>query len=115
MIKHLLPSRVAARMGYPVLGSVVAFIAAMVMLGSSAPFGFAVTPAPDGGYSGENTAEGTNALFSLSSGIDNTAIGFDALFSDTSGSQNTAVGVAALDSNTTGASNTAIGYEALVR
>ena len=115
MINHLLPSRVAARMGYPVPGSVVALIAAMVMLGSSAPLGFAVTPVPDGGYSGENTAEGTNALFSLSSGIDNTAIGFDALFSDTSGSQNTAVGVAALDSNTTGASNTAIGYEALVR
>src|SRR6267378_6704390 len=46
------------------------------------PKAFGVTPAPDGGYAGENTAEGSNALFSLSSGIDNPAIGFDALFSN---------------------------------
>src|ERR1700751_481876 len=39
----------------------------------------AVNPPPDGGYPGENTAEGTNALLSLTSGIDNTAVGFDAL------------------------------------
>src|SRR5947209_16127278 len=51
----------------------------------------AVNPPPDGGYPGENTAEGTNALFSLTSGIDNTAIGFDALFADTTGMENTAV------------------------
>ena len=79
------------------------------------PKAFGVSPAPDGGYAGENTAEGTNALFSLSSGIDNTAIGFDALFSNTTGSENTAVGVAALDSNISGSLNTAIGYETLVR
>ena len=75
----------------------------------------AVTPAPDGGYPGENTAEGANALFNLSSGIDNTAVGFDALFSTNAGSENTAVGVAALSSNTTGRTNTAIGYETLTR
>ena len=40
----------------------------------------AVSPAPDGGYAGNNTAEGTSALFSLTSGADNTAIGFQALF-----------------------------------
>src|SRR2546430_16857551 len=49
----------------------------------------AVNPPPDGGHPGENTAEGTNALFSLTSGIDNTAIGFDALFADTTGMENT--------------------------
>src|SRR5436853_309629 len=75
----------------------------------------AVNPPPDGGYPGENTAEGTNALFSLTSGIDNTAVGFDALFADTTGMENTAVGVAALSSNTSGNLNTAVGYETLTR
>lgn len=35
----------------------------------------AVSPAPDGGYPGGNTAEGQNALFSLTSGTYNTAVG----------------------------------------
>src|SRR5436305_2295299 len=43
----------------------------------------AVTPAPDGGYPGGNTAEGTNALFSLTTVVDNTALGFQALYHDT--------------------------------
>jgi len=90
----------------------------------------AVVPAPDGGYPGGNTAEGTNALFSLTSGVWNTALGFEALnndvagklntatgfralFSDTSGSNNTAAGVYALYGNTTGGFNTAIGTNAL--
>ena len=41
----------------------------------------AVIPPPDGGYPGDNTAEGDNALFGLTTGIENTAIGFDELFS----------------------------------
>jgi hypothetical protein len=67
----------------------------------------AVTPAPDGGYPGQNTAEGTDALFSLTAiaGI-NTGLGFSALYSNTTGTVNTAVGGYALRSNTTGASNT---------
>src|SRR5258707_13589546 len=36
----------------------------------------AVSPAPDGGYPGGNTAEGQKALFSLTSGGFNTAVGF---------------------------------------
>ena len=72
-------------------------------------------PPPDGGYPGENTAEGTQALFSLTSGIDNTAVGFDALFANTTGIENTAVGVAALSSNINGKLNTAVGYETLTR
>ena len=73
----------------------------------------AVTPAPDGGYPGFNTAEGDNALQSLTSGTSNTAIGFDALFSNTTGSNNTATGIDALFSNTTGSNNTATGIGTL--
>src|SRR5919106_2437601 len=78
------------------------------------PTAQAVVPAPDGGYPGANTAEGTNALFSLTTGIDNTAVGFQALFHNTTGSNNTAEGFRALFRNTTGAQNTATGVNALI-
>ena len=39
-------------------------------------------PPPDGGYPNQNTAEGTDALFSLTVGGDNTAIGTRALYSN---------------------------------
>ena len=52
------------------------------------PTAQAVTPAPDGGYPNQNTAEGEDALFSLTTGADNTAIDFDALDSNTTGSDN---------------------------
>ena len=73
----------------------------------------AVVPAPDGGYPGFNTAEGQNALFSLTSGVWNTALGFQALNHDTAGAENTATGARALFSNTTGFRNTANGAFAL--
>jgi hypothetical protein len=73
------------------------------------PIAQAVTPAPDGGYPGENTAEGSNALFSLTTGTHNTATGFEALSSNTAGNANTASGHNALASNTTGNQNTAVG------
>ena len=73
----------------------------------------AVSPAPDGGYSGFNTAEGQDALFSLTTGIWNTAIGGDALFSDTTGIANTALGLNALRHNVGGNGNTATGVNAL--
>ena len=72
-----------------------------------------LSPPPDGGYAGDNTAEGTDALFSLTTGTDNTAIGFDALFGNTTGDSNTATGSIALMSNTTGVRNTANGFAAL--
>jgi len=78
-----------------------------------APAAQAVVPAPDGGYPANNTAEGTDALFSLTSGTDNTAIGFDALYSNTVGVKNTAAGTSALFSNTNGSDNTAVGHLAL--
>ena len=95
-----------------------------------APQAFAVSPAPDGGYPGQNTAEGDNALFSLTTGVNNTAngafalsanttgnnnagTGFGVLYNNMSGSRNTANGVYALYSNTIGDTNTANGFEAL--
>jgi hypothetical protein len=69
----------------------------------------AVTPAPDGGYANENTAEGTNALFHLTTGDHNTAVGFEALLNNTTGSANTAIGHNVLQSNTSGIHNTGIG------
>jgi hypothetical protein len=77
------------------------------------PASVAVTPAPDGGYQGGNTAEGDNALFSLTFGSNNTAIGFDALANDGSGASNTATGYGTLYINTTGSDNTANGGSAL--
>ena len=74
----------------------------------------AVVPAPDGGYPKGNTAEGQNALFSLTIGLDNTAIGEEALYSNTRGRHNTANGYQALFSNDTGDDNTAIGDAALL-
>src|SRR6266496_5670509 len=78
------------------------------------PVAQAVVPAPDGGYPGGNTAEGDNALFSLTTGASNTAIGFAALGSNTTGDFNTAEGSGALLFNTTGFQNTATGVNALV-
>jgi hypothetical protein len=90
----------------------------------------AVSPAPDGGYPGQNTAEGQQALFSLTTGTHNTALGAQALFLDHAGNYNTATGsqalfhnisgdynvatgAGALFSNTTGYNNTANGVDAL--
>jgi len=73
----------------------------------------AVTPPPDGGYPGFNTAEGYLALNSLTTGLNNTATGSYALASLTSGSGNTATGSGALRFNTTGSFNTATGSSAL--
>jgi hypothetical protein len=85
----------------------------------------AVSPPPDGGYAGGNTAEGQNALLSLTTGTYNTALGFYSLLSDSTGKfntgvgagtllvntadENTATGAGALLSNTTGTENTATG------
>ena len=77
------------------------------------PKGQAVSPPPDGGYPGFNTAEGQNALFSLTTGSGNTAVGWYSLFSNAEGSFNTATGAGALIFNTADA-NTAFGAAALL-
>src|SRR6266568_1854471 len=77
------------------------------------PTARAVDPPPDGGYPNENTAEGEDALFSLTTGVNNTAVGFEALFSNATANNNTAIGANALFSNTTGSQDTAVGVEAL--
>ncbi len=98
------------------------------------PIAGAVNPPPDGGYPGGNTAEGTNALLSRTTGIYNTAVGIYSVLSltdgnfctgvgagtllvntadENAGSENTAVGRDALFANTSGEDNTAIGSSAL--
>jgi hypothetical protein len=88
------------------------------------------TPIPDACYSNFTTAEGCDALGSLTIGAGNTALGWRSLFLDTIGSfntgvgggglalnnadSNTTVGAAALLLNTTGTQNTAVGTDALV-
>jgi len=90
----------------------------------------AVVPAPDGGYPGFTTAEGTKALQNLTTGSANTAVGWFSLESVTTGSfnsatgagsllfntaeANTAFGAAALLFNTTGTNSTAVGAAALL-
>jgi Chaperone of endosialidase len=78
-----------------------------------APKAFGVSPAPDGGYPGKNTAEGQDALFGLTNGTSSTATGFNALKANTNGDRNTGSGAFALFTNVTGSENTATGYAAL--
>jgi len=100
----------------------IMFAAIFLALGLLAfsPVAQAVIPPPDGGYPGFNTAEGQNALFSLTTGVANTAVGWFSLESNTDGSFNTGVGAGTLLFNigdqTTGegAANTAIGAAALL-
>jgi trimeric autotransporter adhesin len=80
----------------------------------------AVVPPPDGGYPNFNTAEGTNALKNLTTGVGNTAVGWFSLWSNTDGSFNTGVGAGTLlfnvgdQSTGEGVNNTALGGAALL-
>jgi len=93
------------------LKTILAILVTLVCFGSS-PVVWAVSPPPDGGYPGQNTAEGDSALLSLTNGNDNTGIGFEALESNTTGVENTATGAYALQQNTANY-NTANGAFAL--
>ena len=94
----------------PTLLFLVAFLLACFVVPQTAQ---AVVPPPDGGYPNFTTAEGDNALRSLTTGVGNTAIGTFSLSSVTTGSFNTAVGAGALDLNTAD-NNTATGAAALL-
>jgi Chaperone of endosialidase len=103
---------------------------ALLCLSIAEPKAQAVIPPPDGGYPGGNTAEGQNALQSLTIGTYNTAVGFFSLRAVTFGNfntgvgagtlffnnahQNTAIGAGALLKNVTGHGNTANGTSALL-
>ena len=105
------------------------FVATSLVCVGLSPNAKAISPPPDGGYPGGNTAEGQDALLGLTSGLYNTAVGLFSLRSNTTGGfntaigagtllfntgdQNTATGAAALLNNTTGPSNTAVGEAAL--
>src|SRR5215510_439755 len=72
----------------------------------------AVAPPPDAGHDNGNTAEGTEALFSNTTGHADTAIGAGALYKNTTGVGNTAIGIRSLMNNTTGNYNVALGDSA---
>jgi Chaperone of endosialidase len=74
----------------------------------------ALNPPPDGGYTGGNTAEGQDALLSLTTGRYNTAVGLHSLKSNTVGLFNTAVGAHALMNQTRARHSTAVGKDALM-
>src|SRR6478752_5122795 len=74
----------------------------------------AVTPPPDRCFPNFTTAEGCDALRSLTVGAGNTGLGWRALFTDSTGNFNTAVGAGALLLNNSGTQNTAQGAAALV-
>ena len=73
----------------------------------------AVSPPPDGGYPNFTTAEGSNALQNLTTGLGNTAAGWHSLFANSVGNLNTATGAGTLLFNT-GDNNTATGALALL-
>jgi hypothetical protein len=74
----------------------------------------AISPTPDGCNPNFTTAEGCDALNSLTTGAGNTGLGWRSLFSDTTGSFNTGVGGGTLVLNNTGDENTAVGAAALL-
>jgi hypothetical protein len=84
----------------------------LVAIGDSALFHNGLY-ATDFFHGSVNTAIGSKALFSNTTGYNNTAIGTYTLYSNITGAFNTASGADALHSNTIGFSNTANGASAL--
>lgn len=64
-------------------------------------------------YGIENTAVGSKALYSNTSGSSNMAIGYQSLYSNSSGYSNLSIGTQSLYTNTIGHSNIAIGNSAM--
>ena len=88
-------------------------IAILIVCLASVQNAQAVSPPPDGGYSGGNTAEGQDALLHLTTGVQNTAVGFLSLKNNTAGSYNTAIGSGTLRANRADG-NTATGTFAML-
>jgi hypothetical protein len=94
---------------YPSLGRSAFFLISLLLACFAlSPQAQAVIPPPDGGYPGQNTAEGQLALFSLDVGTFNTAVGWFSLKGNSGASFNTAVGAGTLLANS-GDQNTATG------
>jgi Chaperone of endosialidase len=89
-------------------------ISLLLFLAATGPEGHAVVPPPDGDYPGGNTAEGRDALLSLTTGTFNSAVGLLSLKSLTDGSFNSGIGAGALFANVTSSNNTATGAGALI-
>jgi hypothetical protein len=94
-------------------GSALLLIALVLVCFAISPMAQAVVPAPDGGYPGQNTAEGQSALLHLAGGTYNTALGWASLGFNVTGNYNTGVGAATLLNNTA-SENTATGAGALL-
>lgn len=92
------------------LSPLVLAYCALAQMAQAAPD---VSPPPDGGYPGGNTAEGQQALFSRTTGIYNNAIGIYSLLSLTTASFNTGDGAGTLLLNNAN-ENTATGAGALL-
>jgi hypothetical protein len=108
-MKTILLGNLMRRMTLPgVLSALWAFLICLLLLSIAQ----AVNPPPGGGYPGQNTAAGTNALLRLTDGIGNTALGSGALEKDTDGHSNTGVGTGALGNNRRDNQNTATGLTA---
>jgi trimeric autotransporter adhesin len=86
-------------------------VSLVLLLGSRPSWAGPPDPTPSDALG--NTAGGTGAVFSTTTGAQNTGFGFDALGTNTTGDNNTASGAYALPTNTTGNNNTASGAYAL--
>jgi hypothetical protein len=100
--------------------SALLFVLFLIDCAAILPNAKAVSPPPDGGYPGGNTAEGQSALLGLTTGTYNTAVGYLSLLSNTEGQFNTAIGAGALLADVGsqdafyGSRNTAVGAAALL-
>src|SRR5690349_13583462 len=96
-----------------ILPTMQSLAALLACLGSLPALRAQLSPSPDGCYPNFTTAEGCDALGSLTSGTGNTGLGWRALFATSTGNLNTGVGAGALALNN-GDSNTAVGAAALL-
>ncbi len=84
----------------------------LVAIGDSALFNNGIGVSQDY-HATANTAIGSKALYSNTTGYDNTASGYKTMYSNIDGFSNTAVGYYTLYSNSVGNFNTAIGFGAI--
>src|SRR5215469_13490387 len=96
------------------LAPALGFFSGVVLLGALACTGTASAQCgPTGSVSVKNTACGTAALASVTTGNRDSAFGHYALHSNTTGYSNTATGADALRDNTSGSYNSVNGVDAL--